>query len=177
MKHRKFRCTAALAMLSFAATSLGLGQTTQTPGQQSTPTQQQSQPSAQSNNAADAQTNSGVATSDLPEAPQAQNANDTTPTIQQRPSTDSAQQNTSPTSNQEPLGAASAEKGKTRGGVASKPAGVAIAPAKQHRVRSIVIKTGAILAGAAAIGAVYALHNASPSRPPGATTTTAGAAH
>jgi hypothetical protein len=68
----------------------------------------------------------------------------------------------------QPAGTAAAERARTRGGVASRPAGVAIAPAKQHQVRSILIKTGAILAGAAALGTVYALHTATPSNPPGA---------
>jgi hypothetical protein len=68
----------------------------------------------------------------------------------------------------QPAGTAAAERARTRGGVASRPAGVAIAPAKQHQVRSILIKTGAILAGAAALGTVYALHSSTPSNPPGA---------
>jgi hypothetical protein len=72
------------------------------------------------------------------------------------------------TTQAQPAGTAAAERARTRGGVASRPAGVAIAPAKQHQVRSILIKTGAILAGAAALGTVYALHNATPSNPPGA---------
>jgi hypothetical protein len=68
---------------------------------------------------------------------------------------------------QPPAGAAAAEKGVTRGGVASRPAGVAIAPAKQHQMRSLLIKTGAIIAGAVAIGTIYALHRSTSSYPPG----------
>jgi hypothetical protein len=45
---------------------------------------------------------------------------------------------------------------------------MAIAPAKQHQVRSFLIKLGAIAGGAVAIGTVYALSRSSPSRPPGA---------
>ena len=37
------------------------------------------------------------------------------------------------------------------------PAGIAIAPAKQHRVRTIVIKVGAIIGAGAALGTVIAL--------------------
>jgi hypothetical protein len=57
------------------------------------------------------------------------------------------------------------------GGAASKPAGTAIAPAKQRQVRSFLIKMGAIVAGAAALGTVFALSKSSPSTPPGSGTT------
>jgi hypothetical protein len=71
-----------------------------------------------------------------------------------------------------PLGAAAAQAAKTSGGAASRPAGTAIAPAKQHQTRSLLIKVGAIAAGAAAVGIVYALSRGTPSVPPGANTTT-----
>ncbi|HEX7285623.1 MAG TPA: hypothetical protein VF532_05540 [Candidatus Angelobacter sp.] len=69
---------------------------------------------------------------------------------------------------EQPVGAAAAEKVPTAGGAAAKPAGAAIAPAKQHQTRSLLIKLGAVAAGAVAIGTVYALSKASPSKPPGA---------
>ena len=69
---------------------------------------------------------------------------------------------------QRPVGTAAAEAPSTSGIAASEPAGAAIAPAKQHRARTIVIRTGAIIAGAAAIGAVVALSAATGSKPPGA---------
>jgi len=72
-----------------------------------------------------------------------------------------------------PEGAAAARGIKTAGGAASRPAGTAIAPAKQHQTRSLLIKIGAIAAGAAALGAVYGLSRSSPSTPPGSQTTTA----
>jgi hypothetical protein len=75
---------------------------------------------------------------------------------------------TSPANDQEPAGAAAAEKGRTQGGAASKPAGVAIAPAKQKRSWSFLIKLGAVAAGAAALGTVYALSRSTGSTPPGA---------
>jgi len=78
--------------------------------------------------------------------------------------------------NQEPSGAATAERGSTRGGAASRPAGNAIAPAKQRQVRSLVIKVGVVLAGAAALGAVYGLSKGTSSVPPGARPTAASAA-
>ena len=69
---------------------------------------------------------------------------------------------------QAPAGTGAAEAGPTAGGAGSRPAGMAIAPAKQHQVRSFLIKVGAIAGGAVALGTVYALSRSSPSRPPGA---------
>jgi len=69
----------------------------------------------------------------------------------------------------QPLGAAAAEKATTAGGAASRPAGTAIAPAKQRQVRSFLLKLGLIAAGGVAIGTAYALSKSSPSRPPNAT--------
>jgi anti-anti-sigma factor len=66
---------------------------------------------------------------------------------------------------QEPLGTAAAEFVKTTGVAASRPAGAAIAPAKQRRARSILIKVGVIAGAGVAVGAVVALSSASPSRP------------
>lgn len=69
----------------------------------------------------------------------------------------------------EPVGAAAAERVPTAGGAASKPAGAAIAPAKQHQTRSLFLKIGAIAAGGIAAGSVYALSKGTSSKPPGAT--------
>jgi hypothetical protein len=74
----------------------------------------------------------------------------------------------SPTAPQQPVGTAAAETSKTSGIAASQPAGVAIAPAKQRRVRLIVIRVGAILGAGAAVGTVVALTQATASKPPGA---------
>jgi hypothetical protein len=76
----------------------------------------------------------------------------------------------------EPLGAAAAEGIKTAGGGASRPAGSAIAPAKQHQVRSLLIKLGAVAAAGVAIGTVYALSKGTSSTPPNAPTTATAAA-
>jgi len=67
----------------------------------------------------------------------------------------------------EPLGTAAAESVQTTGVAASRPAGAAVAPAKQRRVRSILIKVGALAAAGVAIGTTMALSQGSPSRPPG----------
>ena len=73
-----------------------------------------------------------------------------------------------PQSSQNPVGTAAAEPTHANGIAASQPAGVAIAPGKQHRVRTIVIATGAIIAAGVAIGSVAALTAGTASRPPGA---------
>lgn len=67
-----------------------------------------------------------------------------------------------------PAGTAAAEISNPSGVTASKPAGVAIAPARQRRARSFLIKMGAVMGAAAAVGAVMALSSGSPSKPPGA---------
>ena len=67
----------------------------------------------------------------------------------------------------EPVGAATAESVPTTGGAAAKPAGIAIAPAKQHQTRSLLFKVGAVLAAGAALGTVYALSHGTSSTPPG----------
>ena len=79
--------------------------------------------------------------------------------------TTSSSPQTSPT--QTPQGAAAAQVQPTTGTAASKPAGAALAPPKQRRVRSFLIKFGAIAGAGIALGTVYALSAASPSKPPG----------
>ena len=76
-------------------------------------------------------------------------------------------QNSAPDA-QKPVGTAAAEAPHTTGVAASQPAGVAIAPAKQHRVRTIVIRVGAIVGAGVAVGTVVALTEGTSSRPPGA---------
>lgn len=91
---------------------------------------------------------------------------------QTQPSNSTPQNNNLPNGPQpkrptEPVGAATAESVPTTGGAAAKPAGVAIAPAKQHQSRSLLIKVGAALAAGAALGTVYALSHGTASTPPG----------
>jgi len=69
---------------------------------------------------------------------------------------------------QEPVGTAAAEAPRTTGVAASQPAGLAIAPAKQRRVRTIILRTGAIIGAGVAVGSVIALTEATSSKPPGA---------
>ncbi|MFZ0295414.1 MAG: hypothetical protein WAL52_17515 [Candidatus Sulfotelmatobacter sp.] len=69
---------------------------------------------------------------------------------------------------QKPVGTAAAEPTNAGGIAASQPAGVAIAPAKQRRTRTIVIRTAAIIGAAVAVGVVVGLTEATGSKPPGA---------
>jgi hypothetical protein len=97
----------------------------------------------------------------LPETPQAQQPGQTEP-AQQTPLKPAPQ-----TQNQtEPLGTATAPGVSTVGGGASKPAGTAIAPAKQRQYRSFLVKLGLIAGAGAALGTVYALSRGTSSTPP-----------
>lgn len=64
-----------------------------------------------------------------------------------------------------PVGTAIAPYEKTMGVTASRPAGAVIAPAKQRRIRAIVIKVAVIAAAGVAIGTVAALSHSSTSQP------------
>jgi hypothetical protein len=65
------------------------------------------------------------------------------------------------------FGTAAAESIPVTGVAASRPAGFAVAPAKQRRVRSILIKVGALVGVGVAVGTTMALSQGSPSRAPG----------
>jgi hypothetical protein len=69
---------------------------------------------------------------------------------------------------QKPLGTAAAGIVSTPAVAASRPEGAALAPAKQRRVRLLVIKLGIVAAAAVALGTTVALSSASPGKPPGA---------
>ena len=119
-----------------------------------------------------------TALAELPDSPSSSRAQDQdTSTAQTNPSTPADQTNShasAPANTQKdqklqrPVGTAAAEAPKVSGITAAEPAGIAIAPAKQHRVRTIVIKVGAIIGAGAALGTVIALTAATPSKPPGA---------
>jgi hypothetical protein len=95
--------------------------------------------------------------------------NGSTQSADQTKSSPPAQENTKANQKlQRPVGTAAAEAPKVSGITAAQPAGIAIAPAKQHRVRTIAIKVGAIIGASAALGTVIALTAATPSKPPGA---------
>jgi hypothetical protein len=140
--------------------------------QQSAPQQQQPPAADQNNTQQNVGTTPESATPDPskgPLQPNEQTLPNAPSATQQQPAAQDQQ------SQEAPLGAAAAQAAKTSGGAASRPAGTAIAPAKQHQTRSLLIKIGAIAAGAAALGIVYGLTRGTPSTPPGANTTTATA--
>ncbi len=64
-----------------------------------------------------------------------------------------------------PLGTAAAPELKPSGVMGSKPAGAAIAPARQRRVHTILISIGVVIGAGIAVGTVAALSHGSPSRP------------
>jgi hypothetical protein len=76
-------------------------------------------------------------------------------------STAAQQQNTPPS----PVGTAVAPYEKPEGAPASRPAGAAIAPAKQRRVKSFAIRTALVVGAGVAIGVVVAASLGSSSRP------------
>jgi cytoskeletal protein RodZ len=78
------------------------------------------------------------------------------------------QQQEAAPSGQKPVGTAAAESVPTSGVAASQPAGTAIAPGKQRRTRSILIKVGALVGAGIAVGTVAALTLGTSSKPPGA---------
>ncbi|SRR5579871_5850025 len=79
-----------------------------------------------------------------------------------------AQSQATDSQGQRPVGTAASEAPNVSGIAASQPAGVAIAPAKQRRTRTIILRMGAIIGAGAAVGTVIALTAATGSKPPGA---------
>src|SRR5215467_8620591 len=103
-----------------------------------------------------------VAASELPDSPGAVSAQSNSAPQTSPPSTTKQEQPQS-----EPSGTAVAPQPQVSGGAASKPAGAAIAPPKQRRTRSLLIKFGFIAGAGVALGTVAALSAASPGRVPG----------
>jgi hypothetical protein len=106
---------------------------------------------------------------ELPDSPgtsQSQNssAQQQAPASAASPQQSGSSQTGTPT---QPSGTAAAPAITTTGNAASRPAGAAIAPPKQRRVRSLLIKFGFIAGAGVALGTVAALSLASPSRVPG----------
>jgi len=109
------------------------------------------------------QTGSPVATRGtdkaLPDAPESRNGQNNN----QGGATDAQQQQNN--DDVKPLGTAAAPYTRPTGVTGSRPAGAVIAPAKQRRIRIILISVGVIAAAGIAVGTVAALSNGSPSRP------------
>ena len=111
-------------------------------------------------------TTSSAAASELPDSPGSVQAPVADPS--QAAGTQQSQTASPPASQQKPVGTAAAEASSVQGTGASKPAGIAIAPGKQHQVRSFLIKLGAVVGAGAAVGTVMALSMGTSSKPPGA---------
>jgi hypothetical protein len=93
----------------------------------------------------------------LPSAP--------TPMPQEQPPAQQAPAQQQQATPQQPVGTAAAPYEKPSGVPGSRPAGAAIAPAKQRRVHAIVIRVAIVLAAGAAVGAVVGLSKATHSAP------------
>jgi len=130
-------------------------------GPQAAPSAQQSQDSGSQpkNKSADtSQADAAHPDSPNPARPQAADQTGQAGTPQSSPE---QPQNASP----KPVGTAVAPYEKSTGVAASRPAGAVIAPAKQRRARTLVIRVAVVVGAAAAIGTVVALSHASPGRP------------
>ena len=162
---RAIACALAL-IVSFATVPLGCAQQPagSPPAQAPTAASTGTPPAGQGQGNAQAspqETNSSnhQPTVELPENPGRSNA----PTPAANPPAPSQQpQEQKP----EPNGTAVAPQVQTSGGAASKPAGVALAPPKQRRARSLLIKLGVLAGAGIAIGTVAGLSAASPSHVP-----------
>lgn len=78
----------------------------------------------------------------------------------------SAESNSGPQSTPaKPVGTAAAPAVNSMGVAGSRPTGAVIAPAKQRRVRAILISVGVVVGACVAIGVVAALSHSSPSQP------------
>lgn len=105
-----------------------------------------------------------IPTETLPNAPSTERPTPDTD-VTQNPQQATPPPQTKAEPQQEPLGAATAEGVPTVGGGASRPAGAAIAPAKQNQKRSLLIKLGVIAAAGIAAGTVYGLSKGTSAKP------------
>jgi len=113
--------------------------------------------------AAEPATSSIVAGNALPDAPEPVSSQ-----VESQGARDDSSQSSSSQQQAEPakpVGTAAAPYERTMGIAASRPAGAAIAPAKQRRVRTILISVGVIAAAGVAVGSVAALSHGSSSHP------------
>lgn len=93
----------------------------------------------------------------------AENSNDSSQEQSSATLPPAPQQQQNGTSN--PVGTAAAPYETPTGVAASRPAGAVVAPAKQKRSRSFLIRVGLVIGACAAVGAVVGLSAASPGRP------------
>jgi hypothetical protein len=123
----------------------------------------QQQPATQAPTPAQSTSSETSQAASLPQSP--------APAAQQNPDQASpgfasrSQDGQQPQDSQQPVGTAAGPLARPTGVAGSRPAGAAIAPAKQRRVKAIIIRVGLIVGGAAAVGAVVGLSRQSPARP------------
>jgi hypothetical protein len=144
LRRQTVHCLVMLLAVPFGKAAMALPQSSGQPADGASPAQTQSQ---NSNSAIKPDAVPAQATDDNRQngAPQ------TTPEQQQN-------------GTQAPVGTAAAPYEKGIGVAASRPAGAVIAPAKQRRTRSFLIKVGLIVAAGVAVGTVVGLSAASPSK-------------
>jgi hypothetical protein len=117
---------------------------------------------AQASNA-DQTANVPAPASSAPATPSAQGTSSTNEGTQTpNPQSGTNQDQSNPT---KPLGTAAAPSEPVTGSAGSSLAGAAIAPAKQRRVRVILIRVGVVVGACVALGIVAALSRSSPSQP------------
>jgi hypothetical protein len=158
MKHilvlRFAKQVAAVVVLTMAA-QMSEAAVLQEPQQPAPEQAQQQQTPAQAGG--DQQT--GKPGADIPQAP------DPASQQQAEPGFASRSQDALPQDAQKPVGTAAGPYTKPTGVAGSRPAGAAIAPAKQKRKKALMIRVGLIVGGAVAVGTVAGLSMASSSRP------------
>jgi hypothetical protein len=108
---------------------------------------------------------------DAPEVAQSSTTGATEPDAGTQSGQNQQQNSSQPTQDQQqngtaqPVGTAAAPEVKATGDAGSRVSGAAIAPAKQRRVRTFLIRIGVVVAACVAVGTVVALTHATPSEP------------
>jgi hypothetical protein len=155
----------AACLAIFLAVPFAQAADTQPPA--ATASQQSATPPAAQTQSSDPATSNPAPPSSQPTAtpsepkPPASDDADQDETPEALPSAPQQQQN----GNSNPVGTAAAPYEKTTGVAASRPAGAVVAPAKQKRSRSFLIRVALIAGACVAVGVVVGLSAASPSRP------------
>lgn len=174
-----------IAVLLVALLAVPFGEAAAFPRQAAAPPQQQTPPSqlpATAPATSEAAPGSGAGASDAETAPppsqpstqqtaqpksvDENNGPGTPPSGTPQSSASQSSSDTQQNGETKPVGTAAAPYEKPAGVAASRPAGAAIAPAKQRRSRSFLIKVGLIVGAGVALGTVVALSQGSSSRPP-----------
>lgn len=147
----------AIALVALLAVPYGMAATTPRP---SSPASNKTANSSQNvSSTTDTAANGGTASNTpYPDAPAPSRDSSSG---QNQQTTGSGSQQTRST---QPVGTAAAPYLKPEGIAASRPAGAAIAPAKQRRVRSFAIRVALLVGAGVAIGTVIAASLGSPSR-------------